>query len=288
MNYVFWGTPRFADIVLAQLIDAGMAPRAIVCNPDRAVGRKKIITAPLTKQRVLKNARELQGSKPNEIFQPEKIDPVFVAELQSLKPDFFVVAAYAKIIPQAALDIPRLGTLGVHPSLLPRYRGASPIQSAILEGERETGATIYLMDKKMDHGPILAQKSLAINRPIYELSYSSLEEKLAVLSGQLAAVTITHLVAKDAKPKPQDEMHATFTRKFTAQDAFVDEKDLAAAAAGDAQKSREILCKINAFNPEPGAWTMQDGKRVKLLEAEIRGGKLALLKMQKEGEAKRA
>jgi methionyl-tRNA formyltransferase len=140
MRYVFFGTPRFAEIVLRKLLDAGMPPVALVCNPDRPVGRKKIVTSPPTKTLATNNRT------PIEILQPEKLDEAFMEQLQTLRPDFFVVAAYAKIIPKAVLAIPRLGTLGVHPSLLPKYRGASPIQSVILNGERETGVTIYAMD----------------------------------------------------------------------------------------------------------------------------------------------
>src|SRR5258708_6191606 len=123
-----------------------MPPTALVCNPDRPVGRKKIVTPPLTKELIAKS------SASTIILQPEKLDDAFIARLKEFQPDFFVVAAYAKIIPQAVLDIPRLGTLGVHPSLLPKYPGASPIQSAILDDTcSETGVTIYLIDQKMDH-----------------------------------------------------------------------------------------------------------------------------------------
>lgn len=275
MKYVFFGTPRFAEIVLTGLIDAGMPPVALVCNPDRPVGRKKIITPPLTKILAIERSSDI------DIMQPEKTDEIFIKRLQALEPDFFVVAAYAKILPKAILDIPRLGALGVHPSLLPKFRGASPIQSAILNDESKTGTTIYLMDEKTDHGPIVAQEPLATNTPIGEITYLDLEEQLAELGTRLLIQTIPDFGAgkMTATAHEQDESLATYTKKFTTEDGFVAPEDLA-----DTKKTREILQKINALNPEPGVWTMRDGKRTKLLAAEMRGDRLILTETQKEGE----
>ena len=121
MQYVFFGSPRFAEIILKRLIEAGMPPAAIICNPDRPFGRKKVVTPPPTK--VL-----AQGSA-IPVLQPETLDERFVAELRALHPDAAVVAAYAKILPKKVIAVPRLGTIGVHPSLLPKYSGATPIQS---------------------------------------------------------------------------------------------------------------------------------------------------------------
>ena len=283
MKYVFFGTPRFAEVVLDALLRAGLPPVALVCNPDRPVGRKKIVTPPPTKQRAMSYKL---GSR-IEILQPEKLDAAAIEHLRQLQPDFFVVAAYAKILPQAVLDVPRLGTLGVHPSLLPKYRGASPIQSAILAGETETSATIYLIDEKADHGPILAQEKLHIKSqngiPEETISYLVLEEKLATLSAQLLIKTIPDFLAGNITSRAQDESQATYTKKFTTADGFIDEATLAAAEHGDAEKANSILRKINAFNPEPGAWTMRDGKRIKLLGAEIKNGALQLTLTQEEG-----
>lgn len=285
MKYIYFGTPRFAEIILAGLIGANLSPIAIVCNPDRPVGRKKIITAPATKVLAEKNNIT--------VFQPETMSDLLAlkSRFSELKPDFFVVAAYAKIIPRAILDIPRLGTLGVHPSLLPLYRGASPIQSAILNGDAETGSTIYLMDEKTDHGPIAAQDKLEFDsrNSIADFSYLELEEKLAALSAKLLVETIPDFVTDKITPQAQDESKATFTKKFKTEDGFIDEKELAAAIAADSTtanaggKASEILKKINAFNPEPGAWTIREGKRIKLLKATVRDGRLVLLETQKEG-----
>jgi methionyl-tRNA formyltransferase len=275
MRYVFFGTPRFAEIILGRLIKAKAVPAALVCNPDRPVGRKKVITAPETKMLVLKDAPDIT------ILQPEKLDTAFIAELRSLKPDYFVVAAYAKIIPKDVLTIPRLGTLGVHPSLLPKYRGASPIQSVLLHGETETGSTIYLMDEKMDHGRILAQGKYALHEK--DMFYESLEEKLALLSAQILLSHISAFAAGKLEPKVQDESKATYTKKFEASDGFVDEKDVADAENGNTPKAEKIIRTIHALTPEPGVWTQRSGKRIKLLGAIIQNGSLKLSKIQEEG-----
>lgn len=278
MKYIFFGTPRFAAIVLEKLLREELLPVALVCNPDRPTGRKKIVTAPQTKELVIKYGKETSV----EILQPEKLDENFIEKLRGLKPDFFVVAAYAKIIPKAVLEIPRLGTIGVHPSLLPKYRGAAPIQSAILDGESKTGVTLYLMDEKMDHGPILASEETPSNT--LATNYLSLEKTLAEAGADLLAKIMPDFASAEVKPKAQDESQATYTRKFTTDDARVDESDLEAAKNGDERKARDIMRKINAFAQEPGAWTLLGGKRTKLLKAKLENGMLKLLAIQTEGE----
>ncbi len=273
MNYVFFGTPRFAELVLHELIAAGMPPAAVVCNPDRPVGRRRIMTPPQVKQLAERNGIR--------VLQPEKLDTAFEQELAALRPDFFVVAAYAKIIPQSVLDIARIGTLGTHPSLLPKYRGASPIQSVLLNDEARTGATIYLMDAKMDHGPILAQDELAIRG---NETYLELEGSLAQQAGRLLAKTIPPFFAGTLEPRPQNDSDATFTKKFTTENGFVPEHDLAAAESGDAAQAERIDRMIRALDPEPGAWTTREGKRIKLLAARNENGTLRLTRIQREGE----
>jgi methionyl-tRNA formyltransferase len=285
MKYIFFGTPRFAEIILSELINAGMPPIALVCNPDRPVGRKKIIMGPPTKVLATSYNERTNDSSAIEIFQPEKLDAAFIAQVGALEPDFFVVAAYGKILPRSILDIPRLGTLGVHPSLLPKLRGASPIQSAILIGEVKTGSTIYLMDEKTDHGPVLTQETLTDhNHTLSEINYLALETKLAELSARLLIKTIPNFFTGKIRPQPQDESQATFTKKFGAEDSFISPEDLAEAERGSTPKINEILRKINALNPEPGAWTTKDGQRIKLLKAAIQDKQLLFLEIQKEGE----
>jgi methionyl-tRNA formyltransferase len=266
MKYIFFGSPHFAAAILEKLIEAGMPPVALVCNPDRPFGRKQVITPPPTKELVM------QRAPATAILQPDK--PSMIADtLRASGADLFVVAAYSQIIPESVLEIPRVGTLGTHPSLLPKYRGASPIQSVLLNGEKETGTTIYEMDAKMDHGPIIASQPCEIND---DDTYLSLEEKLANLSVPLLVQAMPAFAAGQANLQEQDEAQATYTKKFLTEDAFIDENDLKAAENGDAEKAALIRRKINAFNPEPGAWTMRDGKRIKMLKAIVQNGKLVL------------
>ncbi len=272
-RYIFFGTPRFAAIILEKLIKSGVPPIALVCNPDKPVGRKQVITPPPTKEVGIRK-QEL-GIK---IFQPENLSIIHTS-LFELQPDVFIVAAYAKILPKEILEIPRLGTIGVHPSLLPKYRGPSPIQSVILAGEKETGTTLYLLNEKMDEGPILAQKIISINS-LFSNS-QEFENRLAEVSSELLIETLPKFVKGEITPLPQDEPQATYTKKFTSEDAFVSEEDLEAATSGNSPaKAIEIDRKVRALNPEPGVWTLQNNKRVKLLEAKIIDSRLHLTKIQ--------
>ena len=281
MKYVFFGTPSFSARFLQILLDHDVIPAAVVCNPDRPTGRKKIITAPPVKI----TAQGWSAAHPDQtiiILQPEKLDADFQETLRALAPDFFVVFAYNKIFRKEVLDIPEHGTVGVHPSLLPKYRGPSPFQTALLDGATETGVTLYLLDEGIDSGPIIAY-SEKIKIAATD-TFSSMAEKLADLGGKLFLATLPKLQKGKPVTTAQDETQATFTKKFTSADGFIEPADLAAAQAGDQEKSRIIDRKIRAFNPEPGAWTTKDGKRLKLLRTEIREGNLTLLETQQEGE----
>lgn len=275
MKYVFFGTPEFAAIILRKLIDAGLPPMAVICNPDQPVGRKKIITAPPTK---------IIAQKYNiPILQPDRL------EIENWKSkiekfggiDFAIVAAYSQIIPKAILESLPAKFLGVHPSLLPKYRGATPIQSAILNGDVKTGVTLYQLDEKMDHGVIIGNKELRIVN--YE-TYESLLKKLAELSAELLIETLPKFIRKEIKPVPQNESEASYTKKFTSQDGYIEEGALRQAQDGENQQAAEMIArKIRALNPEPGVYTLQDNKRVKLLAAEIVNKKLRLKLIQQEG-----
>ncbi len=269
MRYIFFGSPEFAKEVLATLIEANLPPVALVCNPDKPVGRKKVITAPDTKQYIL------DSKLPIEIFQPKRVLEI-EEELISLKPDFYIIAAYGQIIPKKILSLPPLGALGVHPSLLPKYRGASPIQSALLEGESETGTTIFLVDEKVDHGPIIVREAMPIE---IDETYLTLEKKLARLGGELLIRTLPNFVQGGILAAVQNEEDATLTQKFETPDAEIDfVKDNALS----------VYRKIQALNPEPGAYTMNfpghEGKRVKLLAAKLADGKVVPTLIQVEGK----
>lgn len=275
-NFVFFGTPEFAGIILKNLLAAGFLPKAVVTNPDKPVGRKHIVTPPITKQIILDSGENI------EILQPAKITPEFLETLRSIPADFYIVAAYAKILPQELIDIPRLGVIGVHPSLLPELRGASPIQSAILEGKTETGVSLFMIDAGMDHGPVLSQEKTGIDP---EDNSETLTQKLAEISSKMIIKILPDFVSGKIIPETQDETKATFTGKFKTETAFIEEKDLRSAKSDNAELARTLYNKIQAFYPEPGSWTYINGKRVKLLEAEITNeGRLKLKTIQFEGK----
>lgn len=280
MRYAFFGTPEFAAIVLEKLISAGFPPSLLVCNPDRPVGRKKIITPPPAKQSILEQDESIREGI--EILQPEKVREI-EATLRNSNFDFFVIAAYGKIIPKDILEIPSFGTIGVHPSLLPLHRGSSPIQSTILNGDKETGVTLYMVDALVDHGPILEERKLE-SYDIDSVTYPALHDALAKLGAEM----LIHLIPKIGKERvtlsPQDEIKATFTKKFVTEDGFIDEADLEEAMNGNKEKAVLIDRKIRALNPEPGVYTVRKGERTKLLEAELRGDTLVLKVIQVAGK----
>lgn len=275
MRYVFFGTPEFAAIILKRLIDAGMIPTALVCNPDRPVGRKQISAPPPTKQLITEN------KLPTVIYQPETADELLtISDELFPSTDFGIVAAYAKILPKSIIEKAPLGIIGVHPSLLPKYRGPTPIQSALLAGERETGVSLYLLDEAVDHGPVLAQERHHIS---HDDTYRTLHKELAVIAGELLVETLPRFIDGKIKPEPQNDSQATYTRKFTPEDAYVSAEDLAAATGGDRKIATLVWRKIRALNPEPGTYTQAMGIRTKLLAADLVGDKLVLRRIQKAG-----
>jgi len=158
MKIIFIGTPEFGTIILEELINAGYKPVLVITAPDKPVGRKHILTPPLVK---------VAAKRYNiNVIQPAQIRSA-KSEIRNLEPDLIITAAYSQILPNEILEIPKYGCLNIHPSLLPKYRGPSPIQTAILNGDTETGATIILMDDKIDQGPILEnQKSKIKNKKL--------------------------------------------------------------------------------------------------------------------------
>ena len=267
MKYIFFGTPRFAVTVLQNLIAADFPPVAIVCAPDKPVGRRQILTPPPVKQFILDNGSDI------DILQPEtlKNNGALVEKLNSYGADVFVLAAYGKIVPKEIFSIPPHGTVVVHPSLLPKYRGATPIQSAIIAGEKKTGTTLFIMDEEVDHGPIIAQKDTDMD----EKNYLQLGDGLANISADLLIHALPNYLPGIIIPKPQDHSAATLTKKFSAEDGFVDLKN---------EDALSVIRKIRALNPEPGIWIRWNDKRVKLLDAELENGKLHLKKIQVEGK----
>jgi len=272
MKYVFFGTPDFAAIILEKLIRSRMTPSVLVCNPDRPVGRKKIVTPPPTKTLAEKHRIP--------IWQPERLDFSEAKEKFSGL-DFALVATYAKIIPKEIIELFRLGIVGIHFSILPKYRGASPVQSAILAGDERIATTFSLMDEKLDHGPILFQQEVAIKK---DETRTELDNRLAALSGELLVDTLPKFVSGEIEPEPQNHRDATYTKKFSSGDGYIDPKDLDEAQSGNIVMATQIYRKIRALNPEPGVYTFIKKTRTKLLKAEINGDSLELTRIQRAGK----
>lgn len=259
ISFVFFGTGDFAVKILEILCQNGFVPEIIVTAPDKPKSRKMILTPSPVKIFADKNNIKF--------IQPEKLDS---HQLSAVSHRLFIVADYGKIIPKEILDIPKHGSLNVHPSLLPKFRGPSPVQSFILSGENETGATIILMDEKMDHGPILAQQKLEVKN-IY---HKELKEKMAELGGNLLVEILPKWLEEKIKPQEQKHNEATFTKKITKQDGSL-----------DLNEPPEIIeRKIRAFTPWPGAYFFADKKRIIITKAETKDGKLIIKTVKPEGK----
>ena len=209
---IFFGTPKFAKSILQELIKLGdFEVVAVVTAPDKPVGRKQVLTP--CEVKILAQEKNIP------VLSPEKLDTNFIKKLKDLNADIFITAAYGKIIPQDVLNIPPKGNINVHPSLLPKYRGASPIQTALLNGEKETGTTIMIMDEKMDHGEIIINYQLSI---INEETYTSLAERLAELSAELLIKILPDYIEGKIKPQEQDHDSATFCKMIKKSDGEID------------------------------------------------------------------
>lgn len=205
VKYAFFGTGPLAESVLASLVRSGYVPSLLVTKPDAPQGRHMEMTAPYIKQWA-----ELKGI---EVFQPVSLKEVATnSPLHIKKYDVFIVASYGKIIPEDILNLPSKGVLNVHPSLLPLYRGPSPIESALLDGVMTTGVSIMLLDEKMDHGPILTQSAFMVS-PFSNAG--TLEVECGQLGGELLTQILPHYLQGSLLPKEQDHDKATVCKKIT-------------------------------------------------------------------------
>lgn len=250
------GTPEFGAIILEKLCQANLKPILVITAPDKPVGRKQILTP---------SAVKIVAQRYN-----IKIGHA-MSNFLKIKPDLIAVAAYGQILPKEILEIPKYGCLNVHPSLLPKYRGPSPIQATILNGDKETGVTIMLMDEKMDHGPIIANCELRIAN--YKYILKELEKKLANLGAELLVETISKWLNGEIKSKPQNESKATYTKILKRKDGKIDWQ----------KPDEEIERQIRAFNPWPGTYTIYNEKILKILKAEVFNNKLIIKEVQLEG-----
>jgi len=268
--FAFFGTPELSVCVLDALEAAGHLPALVITAPGKPKGRGLEVTP--TPVALWAQERSI------DTMTPERLDDTFVQTIANSDWDVFIVAMYAKLLPQSVLDIPRTGTLNVHPSLLPKFRGPSPVLSAILADERTTGVTIMQLTDRMDAGPIVAQARIEVDEDTGEGGWppkgSEFETFLATQGGTLLAETLPHWVAGDIHAEPQDESVATYTKKFSPEDALIDLDG----------NPREQLLKIRAFDKSPRAHFFKDGKRFVVTDAAIIDGKLVILRVIPEGK----
>jgi len=284
-NITFFGTSHFSVRILEHLEKESLLPSLIVTAPDARSGRKLILTPPPVK--VWATERDI------EIIQPESLKEI-PSELALKNFDLFIVVSYGKIIPKSILDIPEAGTLNVHPSLLPKLRGASPIQSAILNDEKETGVTIMLLDEEMDHGPIIAQASVSVDN--WPPQFEMLEDVLASVGGELLVDTILPWINGDIKPEEQNHHEATYVDKIKKEDGLL---DLSADAYKNFLKIRGLgnwpgtyffvnrpSLSADKAGDKAGSKTGKNGKkiRVKIKSADYENNKLIIKRVVPEGK----
>ena len=248
MKTVFMGTPDFAAAILETLYDSRNSVCLAITQPDRAKDRgKKVRSTPV---------KEFAQSHGIEVFQPEKIrnDEETKEKLRQISPDVIVVAAYGQILPEEILALPKYGCVNVHASLLPKLRGASPIQQAIVRGEEKTGITIMQMDSGLDTGDILAQEEIQIG----DLNSQQLHDRLASIGGSLLLKTLDMLEKENLTPLPQNKDEATYAGLISKKDGKIDFK----------KSPEEIERLIRGFDPWPGAFCSMGGATVKFWKAE--------------------
>jgi methionyl-tRNA formyltransferase len=244
---VFMGTPQFAATILESLLESSCQVLAVYTQRDKRAGRGHQVTLSPVKELAL--AREIPVMQP-ETFKSSEV----VEKLASLQPELIIVAAFAFILPPEVLFLPRFGCLNIHPSLLPRHRGASPVADAILCGDELTGVTIMLMDRGMDTGPIVTQEKVGISCMD---TTGSLTSKLADVGAKLLLETLPEWVGGELRPQAQDESQAAYSELITGEDAEVDWH----------LSALELWRRVRAYNPWPGCYTWWQGKRLKIHEA---------------------
>lgn len=252
LRIVFAGTPEFAAAHLQALLQAGLNIVAVYTQPDRPAGRGQRLTPSAVKQLALQHALP--------VYQPQTLRAAEAqAELAALQPDLLVVVAYGLILPQAVLDIPRLGCINSHASLLPRWRGAAPIQRAIEAGDSETGVTVMQMEAGLDTGPMLLKVSTPISP---DDTGGSLHDRLAELGPPAVLQAIDGLTAGTLTGEIQDDSLATYAHKLGKADARIDWH----------RPATELALMIRAFNPWPLAHALWQGQPLKVWNAEVEEG----------------
>lgn len=248
----FFGTHNFADSILEAIFASGEYEiTAVITQPDRPIGRHhEAVKSPVKLTAEKYHLPILQPETLKNFYTPRETSAALPANYQIPTTNLFIVCQYGLIIPKSILAIPKHGTINVHTSLLPKYRGASPIQTALMNGETETGISIMLMDEKMDRGPILAQEKITIAP---RDAYPSLSEKMESVAAKLLLQTIPRYLNGAVQPQPQDETQATYCKTLTRDDGRVNWS----------KSATEIYNLSRGLTPWPGIWTTWEGKRLK-------------------------
>ena len=261
--FVYFGTPYVARDTLAALLEAGWKPSVVITNPDAPRGRGLVMTPSETR------ALALEKSIP--VLTPAQIDGAAIAEIKKFGCEYAIVVAYGKLLPQALIDAFPLGIINVHYSLLPKYRGASPVESALLNGDSETGVAIQKMVLKMDAGDILAMQKVTIGPA--ETS-KELKPRLIEVGAKLLADTLPSFEAGTLTPVPQDESQVTRAKKIDKADGELD-------LTGDSMANWN---KYRAYAEWPGTYFFKDAKRIKIVSAHFENGKFIPLRIVPEGK----
>ncbi len=249
MKTVFMGTPEGAAYLLGELAASGHEICSAVTRPDKPKGRGlKVQISPVAKR---SEELDIPVLKPADVS-----DPAFLDEIRRLVPDVVIIAAFGRILPKALLDIPKHGCINVHLSLLPKYRGASPVQAALMSGDEDTGITIMRINERLDEGDILAQEKVKIS---VNENAGELTERLFVLGGKLLLSTLPAIGSGEIASVKQDGSKATFCKPIKRSDGLISISD----------KSRNMINKIRAFTPRPGAYLECKGKKLKITSAEV-------------------
>lgn len=246
---VFMGTPEFALPTLQGLLDAGVNLVGVYTQPDRPKGRGKKLAASPVKELAL--AHRLPVFQPERLRKPEAVD-----ELRQLAPDLIVVVAYGQILPRSVLEIPRFQCINVHASLLPKYRGAAPINKAIVDGERETGVTTMLMDVGLDTGAMLVKRSTPIGSAE---TAGEVHDRLALLGREALAETLQLICAGQLTPQAQDDALSTYAPMMSKEDGLIDWS----------RSARQIHNQVRGLDPWPGAYSYLNGQVLKIARTGI-------------------
>jgi methionyl-tRNA formyltransferase len=241
---VFMGTPQFAVTILESLLQSYCQLLAVYTQPDKPAGRGRPVVFPPVKKLALE--RQIPVIQPKTFKSSEVVE-----KLASFQPELIIVAAFGAILPPEVLSLPKFACLNVHPSLLPRHRGPSPVADTIICGDEITGVTIMLMDAGMDTGPILTQEKVGIS---FMNTTGSLSSKLADVGAKLLLETLPKWFENELRPQAQDESQATYSKLITSEDAEID-WHLSAV---------ELWRRVRAYNPWPSCYTWYHGKRLKI------------------------